>query len=111
VTLRLRLQRFLIESNHPPDRVRRGAALTGYGYFSSRHALLVTASKKASCDWTRLESPIISIVKTETGVPPTKRSYEPPKLTRYGTVKEITKTVGISGNYDNALHITRTTLR
>lgn len=40
-----------------------------------------------------------------------EKVYEPPKLTRYGTVAEITQTVGIYGNYDNVLNITRTTLR
>jgi hypothetical protein len=47
----------------------------------------------------------------KTGEPSTKKVYEPPKLTRYGTVAKITKTLGIHGNYDNFLHIARTTLR
>lgn len=41
----------------------------------------------------------------------TKKEYEPPVLTRYGTVEEITRLLGVHGNYDNRLHITKTTLR
>jgi hypothetical protein len=39
-----------------------------------------------------------------------KKPYAPPVLTKFGTVAEITKTVGIRGGFDNGLHVTRTSL-
>jgi len=48
---------------------------------------------------------------TETEDPSFKKNYKPPVLIRYGTMEELTKTLGIRGNFDNALKLTRTTLR
>jgi hypothetical protein len=41
-----------------------------------------------------------------------KKKYAPPQLTVYGTIIELTKTVGLAGSQDNPLHtpLTKTSL-
>ena len=43
----------------------------------------------------------LSTPKDSSKVEPTKRTYEPPKLSSYGTLRDITLHVGNRGNNDN----------
>jgi hypothetical protein len=39
-----------------------------------------------------------------------KKVYMAPTVLRWGEIHELTKTVGITGGFDNGLHVTRTSL-
>jgi|HubBroStandDraft_5_1064220.scaffolds.fasta_scaffold3037465_1 hypothetical protein len=49
---------------------------------------------------------------SKTKEPAGKKKYEPPEQTVYGTITELTKTVGLAGSQDNPLHtpLTKTSL-